>query len=121
MMSKNKKMIMYSVAALVVLGGVAAASSYVTRNAVTEEKIAEAKPIQRAKPARAMQHASAQPVRQPCNDNNIVGTVIGGVAGGVVGNQFGKGSGRTVTTVGGAAGGAYLGNQYINTRGATCN
>jgi uncharacterized protein YcfJ len=121
MMGKNKKVAIYSLVALATLAGVAVASSYVTRSAIQEEKIAEAKPIQRTQPSRSMQHASAQPARQPCNDHNIVGTVIGGVAGGVVGNQFGKGSGRTVTTVGGAAGGAYLGNQYLNTRGAACN
>ncbi len=74
-------------------------------------------------PPNAQQMAGAAPAagRPHCNDHNIVGTVAGGVLGGVVGNQFGRGGGKTLTTVGGAAGGAYLGNEYIPTRGATCN
>lgn len=39
------------------------------------------------------------------------GAIIGGVAGGLLGNQFGHGTGRTLTTIGGAAGGAYAGNE----------
>ena len=39
-----------------------------------------------------------------------LGAVAGGVAGGLLGNQFGKGTTRTVLTVGGAAGGAFAGN-----------
>ena len=65
-----------------------------------------------------------QPVQQqqaqPCNDNNVVGTLLGGVAGGLVGNGIGKGSGKTVATIAGAAGGAYMGNQLIPTQGVAC-
>lgn len=126
-MTKNQKTIAIAAAALVALAGVAAASSYLTRQSVEEEQLAEAE--QKPAPVKHRNHkqASAANATQPaagrpaCNDHNVVGTVIGGVAGGVVGNQFGRGSGRTVATVGGAAGGAYLGNEYINTRNATCN
>ncbi len=65
--------------------------------------------------------AAQAPARQPCDDNNIVGTIGGGIAGGVVGAQFGSGSGKTIATTAGALGGAALGNKYIPTRGATCD
>ena len=38
------------------------------------------------------------------------GAILGAIVGGVVGNQFGSGSGRAVTTIGGAAAGAVAGN-----------
>lgn len=40
----------------------------------------------------------------------ILNSVIGGVAGGLIGNQFGKGRGRTVTTVGGVILGSAIAN-----------
>jgi outer membrane lipoprotein SlyB len=39
------------------------------------------------------------------------GAILGAIVGGVVGNQFGSGTGRAVTTLGGAAAGAYAGNE----------
>jgi outer membrane lipoprotein SlyB len=38
------------------------------------------------------------------------GAILGAIVGGVVGNQFGSGTGRAVTTIGGAAAGAVAGN-----------
>ena len=40
---------------------------------------------------------------------NVPGAIIGGVLGGILGHQIGGGSGKTVTTIGGAVGGAALG------------
>ena len=48
-------------------------------------------------------------VSQPRQDLNVPGGIIGGVLGGILGHQFGGGSGKTVTTIGGAVGGAALG------------
>ncbi len=42
-------------------------------------------------------------------DLNVPGAVIGGVLGGILGHQFGGGSGKTVTTIGGAVAGGALG------------
>lgn len=55
-----------------------------------------------------------------CNDHNIVGTAVGGIGGGVLGSLFGHGSGKTVTTIGGALAGAYAGNQAIPAQNVTC-
>jgi uncharacterized protein YcfJ len=50
--------------------------------------------------------------KAPVQDQNrIAGTAIGAVVGGLVGNQFGRGSGKTLATVGGAVAGGYAGNQ----------
>ena len=43
-------------------------------------------------------------------NSGTAGAIIGAVAGGVLGNQIGKGSGRTIATVGGAVGGGFAGN-----------
>jgi surface antigen len=43
-----------------------------------------------------------------CN-RDVIGAVIGGVAGGVIGSQVGKGSDRTVATIGGAIAGVLIG------------
>ena len=42
-------------------------------------------------------------------DPSFIGPAIGGVAGGVLGSLIGKGTGRTLTILGGAALGALLG------------
>ena len=42
-------------------------------------------------------------------DLNVAGGVIGGVLGGILGHQLGGGSGKTVTTIGGAVAGGALG------------
>jgi surface antigen len=43
-----------------------------------------------------------------CN-RDVIGAVIGGVAGGVIGSHVGKGSDRTVATIGGAIAGVLIG------------
>ena len=52
-----------------------------------------------------------RPVSPPPDrrDVNVPGAIIGGVLGGILGHQFGGGSGKTVTTIGGAVGGSALG------------
>ena len=123
-MTKNQKAIAVGVATFLVIAGVAAGASYFTRNSIQSEQVAQAPQpahhyhARQATQANAIAPSAGQP---PCNDHNIVGTLIGGAAGGIAGHQIGKGSGRTVATIGGAAGGAYLGNEYLNTRNATCN
>ena len=111
----DRKIIGITLGAIVALAAVAGIAAYATHSMDT--------PTMTAQQPSAQQMAGMAPAagRPHCNDHNIVGTVAGGVLGGVVGNQFGHGSGKTLTTVGGAAGGAYLGNAYIPTRGATCN
>lgn len=49
--------------------------------------------------------------RQPTErrDLNVPGGIIGGVLGGILGHQLGGGSGKTVTTIGGAVAGGALG------------
>jgi surface antigen len=42
-------------------------------------------------------------------DRGVIGAVLGGVAGGVIGSQVGKGSDRTVATIGGAIVGVLIG------------
>jgi len=62
----------------------------------------------------AQQVCSDQTVteRRPQSDNHqVAGTVIGAIAGGVIGNQFGRGSGRKLTTVAGAVGGGIAGKK----------
>lgn len=120
-MKRNHKIMIASAAAVAVLATTAVAASYITAESMKE-------PTQQARVIHhsptSMQMAQVQPVQRtqpPCDDKNIIGTLSGGVIGGVIGNQFGSGSGKTLATVGGAAGGAYVGNQYIPTRGATCN
>ncbi|MFM9890665.1 MAG: glycine zipper 2TM domain-containing protein [Rickettsiales bacterium] len=121
-MTKNQKILLGSVIAVVALAGTAIAASYVTRETLTAKAEPQVAPQQRAvRHAKPQRVAAQQPVAAPCNDHNIVGTVGGGVAGALVGNQFGGGSGKTLATLGGAAGGAYLGHEYIPTRGSTCN
>ncbi len=121
-MTHNQKIILLSVAAFIAVAGTAVGATYLTRESMKNEEpqVAAVKPTRSHSGA---QQANIQPAagKPACDDGNIVGTVIGGAAGGIAGNQIGKGSGKTVATIGGAAGGAYLGNQYINTRGATCN
>lgn len=126
-MTKNQKIILLSVAAIVAIAGAAIGATYLTRESMKSEEaqVAASKPVRannhayrHAQQANNIQPAAGKPA---CDDGNIVGTVIGGAAGGIAGNQIGKGTGKTVATLGGVAGGAYLGNQYINTRGATCN
>lgn len=117
-MKKSQKYILVGCAVLVALAGTAVASSYITRESMTDSKPVK----QQAKAVHRTEHrqvAAAQPT-PACDDQNIVGTLGGAVAGGVVGNQFGKGDGKKLATVGGVVGGAYLGNQYIPTRGAAC-
>ena len=126
-MTKNQKIILLSIATFVAVAGTAVGASYLTRESLKDDK----EQVAKTQPLRSNNHAyhngtqanNLQPAagKPQCDDGNIVGTVIGGAAGGIAGNQIGKGTGKTVATVGGIAGGAYLGNQYINTRGATCN
>lgn len=48
----------------------------------------------------------------PVKDKSrIAGTAIGAVAGGLLGSAIGGGTGKTLTTIGGAAAGGYAGNQ----------
>jgi uncharacterized protein YcfJ len=122
----NRKMVGIGAAIALAITATAAIASYTTREALQ----AQAESDGAAKHAKAAHHprqeqkmASAQPqqpVRQRCDDNNIIGTAAGGIGGGVVGSQFGSGSGKTAATIAGVLGGAYLGNQYIPTRNATC-
>ncbi len=50
--------------------------------------------------------------KAPVKDHQrIAGSAIGAVIGGLVGNQFGSGSGKSLTTIGGAVAGGYAGNQ----------
>jgi uncharacterized protein YcfJ len=52
-----------------------------------------------------------QPVAEPeqRRDINVPGAIIGGVLGGILGHQIGGGSGKTITTIGGAVGGGAIG------------
>jgi uncharacterized protein YcfJ len=67
------------------------------------------------------QQEQAQPASSNCNDHNIVGTAVGGIGGGVLGSLLGHGTGKTVTTIGGALAGAYVGNQAVPTQNVTCS
>jgi uncharacterized protein YcfJ len=50
-------------------------------------------------------------VKQPRDQNRLVGTGIGAALGGLVGNQIGGGTGKVLATVAGVAAGGYAGNQ----------
>ena len=82
--------------------------------------IAQSAPVAPAKPAPGRGIFSApcpncgvvdaiQPVEVKGRTSGL-GAVAGGVAGGLLGNQFGRGTTRSVLTVGGAAGGAFAGD-----------
>lgn len=117
MTSKNKKFMIYGLAAVAVLAATGA-SAYYVKQSQGEQQVAQVDTPTYSAPAQQQ----AAPVQQApaCDDGNIVGVGAGAVAGGLVGNQFGKGSGNTAATIGGAAGGAMLGQKYIPTDGATC-
>jgi len=117
-MKRDTKTVALTLGAVVAIAAVAVAASYFTRTSMAPQQTAVVHHYNgNAGRMAAVAPAAGQP---PCDDKNIVGTLAGGVAGGVLGNQVGKGSGKTVATVAGAAGGAYLGNEYIPTRGVTC-
>ena len=120
-MKREYKYLIGGALGVVALAGVAVAGGYVANTMDT-------KPTQQARVVHnngaqyaRMAPAAQAPAPQPCDDNNIVGTLGGGIAGGVLGAQFGNGNGRTAATAAGALGGAALGNKFIPTRGATCN
>jgi uncharacterized protein YcfJ len=114
-MKREHKYLIAGGLGVALLAGTAAGGYYLAHS--------QTPPVQQARVVHYQQasNQSVQPARQPCDDNNIVGTVAGGAAGGLVGSRFGSGSGKTAATVGGVVGGAMLGNAYIPTRGVTCN
>lgn len=116
----TKQMLAAGVGAIILIGGTAVASSYITRSSLEPTPKSQQARVYHTQPLSMAATQPTQPSLPPCDDKNIVGAMGGGVAGGVVGNQFGGGSGKTLATVGGAIGGAYLGNQYLPTRNATC-
>lgn len=102
-------------AAVLLLIGAAAGGAYLMQQS-------QPKPVVQAKRTVHYQptNMAAREAAPPCDDSNIVGTVAGGAAGGLVGSRFGSGNGKTAATTVGILGGAALGNQFIPTRGATC-
>lgn len=134
----NNQIALGVLAAIVLIGVTAAASSYITKTQL--QKAEQSAQLASAAAAKKVVHKNhttqkvtwddkAQPAQQApvqtaatvnCDDNNIVGTVAGGVGGGLVGSRFGKGNGKTATTIAGTLGGAALGNQLIPTRNVTC-
>lgn len=46
------------------------------------------------------------------------GKLIGSITGGIIGNQFGGGTGKTISTVGGAVVGGYIGKQFDDKKNA---
>lgn len=116
MENSHKKLIGIITGVLLLTAGTAAVASYV----IQEPSQSKTQPhAQNAQPHN-QKVAEAQPAQPDCDDSNIVGTIAGGAAGGIAGSQIGKGSGKTAATIGGVIGGAYLGNQYIPTKNATC-
>jgi len=69
-------------------------STPVTETVNTSEKVCENRVVQKRAPERF---------------GTKDGTIIGAVVGGLVGSRFGGGSGRVLTTVGGAVAGGYVG------------
>jgi uncharacterized protein YcfJ len=121
MKNTNKKLIII-IAAVIVLTAGAGAVAYVTQPKM--QLNAQSVQPQNRKGVSVRPNtqvaAVAQPASPRCDDRNILGTIAGGAAGGVIGNQIGNGNGKTAATIGGVIGGAYLGNQYIPTKNATC-
>lgn len=115
-MKRSHQYILGGTVAVLALAGTAIAASYFTRES--------AKPTQQAQVVRvtptAQKYVQAQPVQEPCNDHNIVGTLGGAVVGGVIGHQFGSGRGQDAATAAGAVGGGMLGHKYIPTHNSTC-
>jgi len=65
-------------------------------------------------------HVTAvRPITIQSSGTSGLGMVAGGALGAVAGNAIGGGSGRRITTVGGAVGGAMAGNAVENARGRT--
>lgn len=132
-MNKTQLSLLAILGLIIVIGTTAWASATLTRQSLTEEKIASVETVKPAKKHKSgknditwNQPAQQQPAQPPqrvasgCNDHNIVGTLAGGALGGIAGNQIGNGGGKTAATIGGVLGGAYLGNQYIPTHNVTC-
>jgi uncharacterized protein YcfJ len=123
-MNTSQRNLLIGTAVVVALASTAVASTYFSRQSTgpeAEQPIVEKQVTRTPRAAAPAQHTAAAPQAQPCDDNNIVGTVGGAVAGGLIGSQFGKGDGRGLATAGGVVAGGALGNAYIPTRGATCN
>lgn len=62
---------------------------------------------------------AVRPVVIQLSETTGLGAIAGGALGAVAGNAVGGGSGRRLTTVGGAVGGAMAGNAIENARGRT--
>jgi uncharacterized protein YcfJ len=128
MKTQNRNYLIAAAVAAVLIAGTAVASSYVTKQSIEAKETTQEKPkklvtVTHPLPGKKknQEFASAQPAPVPrCDDGNVLGTVVGGVGGGIVGSQVGKGHGNTAATIGGTLGGAYLGNQYIPLKNATC-
>lgn len=119
--SKTYQTIAIALGAVALLGVTAFAASYATRETMKPEQktVVTRNYVPTGQMANARQPIA--PVRQNCDDGNIVGTIGGAVAGGVIGSNVGSGKGKTAATIGGTLGGAYLGKEYIPTHGVTCN
>lgn len=120
---QRKHMIALGAAAVVLVASSAAAGAFIIQNMdkpperAAVHQVSQKESIHWNQQARAQQ---PQPQKVACDDNNIVGTAVGGLVGGVAGSQVGHGNGKTAATIGGTLGGAYLGNQFIPARNATC-
>jgi len=99
----------------------AAGDAYDTAPAPTPAPIRHHHHVQQQAHDQDQGQAQAQPASSNCNDHNIVGTAVGGIGGGVLGSLLGHGTGKTVTTIGGALAGAYVGNQAVPTQNVTCS
>jgi len=116
--TSTRNLIAIAVGALALVGVTALAASYMTRESIESEPKQQAKITRTYQPT--SQHNVAQQRLPECDDGNIVGAIGGAVAGGVIGSNVGSGSGKTAATIGGTLGGAYLGKEYIPTKGVTC-
>ena len=119
----NYKSIGIILTIVLLMGAVAAAASYTTRESLKPEvagTVPASQPRVRTERKYSQAQKPAQPAQPQCNDSNIVGTLAGGAVGGIAGSQIGHGNGKTAATIGGALGGAVLGNQFIPTQNVTC-
>lgn len=122
----RKQLILLIVGVIALITVTAAASAYVTRDAMTPDKPKIEKVAVKKTKAETISWNEVKPQPQPvqqkstCNDGNIVGAAVGAVGGGLVGKQFGKGKGNDLATIGGALAGGYAGHQMIPTRNVLC-
>jgi uncharacterized protein YcfJ len=136
----NRNIAALGIGAVLVLAATAAASAFLTREAISREDTAKLvldkppirKPVaagaKSQTPWRENKQYSQQvstvpsaPAAKPCDDGNVLGYVAGGAAGALIGSQIGKGDGNTAAIAAGTLGGAYLGGQHLPLRNTLCN